>query len=222
MKKLLIFSLAINIIGLCVFAGRRLYFKNKPKVDDVEAYNVLRSNIYGSLPTGEGSIIFIGNSLTEGFPLYELFPGANIKNRGISANRTSHVVGRIEPIARTRPAKIFIEIGINDLANKITIDSITKNYNRIFKIIQTESPSTQIFVQSVFPVCMEYANLKDSVLQLNGRLKQLCMEKQATYVDVYAALSRNTYLDSSITYDGIHLNGKGYNLWASLVKDLVR
>lgn len=224
MKRLLIISLALNVLGILVFAGKRIYYSQTGSSDKQYAadwadhYNTMRSDVQKGLSIDSSSIVFVGTSITEGFPLYEMFPGLPIKNRGITSNRTSHLLGRIPGIAKAKPAKLFIEIGTNDISAGITLDSLMGNYTKIINQVKEISPRTKIYVQSIFPVCMENDHNNDSILFCNQRIKELSEKQGYRYLDVHARLQKNNHLDSTLTADGVHLNGKGYAIWAKAIE----
>ena len=49
-------------------------------------YRVKRS-MFLSTPTSEGSVIFLGDSLTDWLSLNELLPGVHVLNRGIAGEK---------------------------------------------------------------------------------------------------------------------------------------
>jgi lysophospholipase L1-like esterase len=92
-----------------------------------------------------GDIVFAGNSLTEAFPVAELF-GPHVQNHGIGGNQTSHILARIGLIAAAKPLNIFLEVGINDLFNRVSRDTIMQNYVAIVHKIQGLSPDAQLYI----------------------------------------------------------------------------
>ena len=67
------------------------------------------------MPDTPNEIIMLGNSITDGCEWSELFQNSNIKNRGISGDITEGVLYRLDEVTRSKPAKVFLLIGINDL-----------------------------------------------------------------------------------------------------------
>ena len=109
-------------------------------------------DMYSVLPNPNDEIIFLGDSITDRCEWFELFSNSLIHNRGLSGDKTSGVLDRLSEITESKPDKIFVMIGVNDLRHNVKIDSILVNYNKIVKTINSESPSTQIILQSVLPV----------------------------------------------------------------------
>ncbi len=77
--------------------------------------------MYDHLPDTRNEIVFLGNSITDGAEWYELLGNKRIRNRGISADVTEGILLRLDAITKLKPAKIFIMIGVNDIARNMTI-----------------------------------------------------------------------------------------------------
>ena len=95
--------------------------------------------------------------------------------------------------------------------------------------VKAGSPKTKIYVHSILPtnanVQNEYPDAFSKNTQIdvvNKRLKLSAKKNKYTYIDLSNELSdKNGDLD--IRYakpDGLHLNGKGYETWAKLLKML--
>jgi lysophospholipase L1-like esterase len=226
MKRLLLISLSFNVLIILFIAGKRYYYSHPPayvaaQINSYDTLNDMRNSLLSSLPIDSTDIVFVGTSITEGFPVTEIF-GQHVKNRGIAGNRTYHLLDRITPIAMMHPKKIFIEAGVNDLRDGVSADSVFKNYIKIIDIIRATSPKTLICVQSVFPTTWGYEEINDHIVQLNNILIDYCTAFGLKYIDVHAALMQDGKLDSQFTGDGLHLNGKGYKLWQSAVEKYVK
>ena len=111
-----------------------------------------RVTLFNAIPATKNDIVFIGNSITDGGEWIELFNDLRMKNRGISGDITAGVLNRINDVANRKPAKVFLMIGVNDLAKGLTVDSVVKNILLIASYLRQEAPSTKLFIQSIFPV----------------------------------------------------------------------
>lgn len=209
---------------------------NKPdQIRDILAKNNYASTYYEQkrsihemIPATEGDIIFLGNSITDIGEWSDFFGSNKIKNRGISGDMTLGVLARLDNILAGKPSKIFVMIGINDLANNNPDTIILRNYRLIVEKIQTQSPSTQLYIQSILPTNNSFTrfaghqNKTAHIFSINNQLKELCEEKGLTYIDVFAALAdANNNLKHTYTNDGLHLMAKGYERWIALLKPYV-
>ncbi len=187
-------------------------------------YYYQKRTLFELLPNDSGEILFVGNSITDGCEWSELFKNPLIKNRGISGDITDGVLDRLDEITESNPVKIFLMIGVNDLAKGRSVDSIMYNYRLILDKIHRDSPKTELFVQSVLPVNAAYTKFKnhvnktDSIIVLNKRISELATEYELTYIDLYKAFTgEDGQLDPAYSNDGLHLTGSGYILWKQLI-----
>ncbi len=104
-----------------------------------------RVTLFKSLPQTKGDIIFVGNSITDGGEWSELFNDLKIKNRGISGDITAGVISRIDEVSNRKPSKVFLMIGVNDLARNTAPDSIVKNIFIIADYIHQQTPATKLY-----------------------------------------------------------------------------
>ena len=184
-----------------------------------------RSTLFEKLPIDSDDIVFLGNSITNGCEWGELFQDIRIKNRGISGDITTGVYDRLDPILKGRPAKLFLLIGINDLAKGIPADTIAQNIRKILQKIRRDSPATKLYLQSVLPVNDCYGKFKDHTSKgkaaedLNASLRLIAEENQATYIDLWSHFVDpvSGKMNPVYTNDGLHLLGKGYLLWREII-----
>lgn len=187
-------------------------------------YYQQRLTHFKSLPPTKGDIIFLGNSITDGGEWSELFNDVKIKNRGISGDVTAGVLNRLDEVAQRKPAKLFLLIGVNDLARNVSPGSVVKNILLMAAYLKQETPATQLFVQSILPVNDAFGkfgghtNKGAQIRQVNEELKQKAATYRYRFLDLYSAFAdENGKLKKDLTNDGLHLLGKGYLLWKHLI-----
>lgn len=208
---LLTCSIALNIIFLYRAYQRRIKWDSSGQrnIDYARA----RADIFNLLPDDDNEIIFVGNSLTDLFPTNEWFPNKKTKNRGISNDGTRQVLNRISDVTRLRPAKIFLEIGINDIKYGVPLDTAFSNLVQIIYRIKYETPSTAIYVNCVFPVAD--TSLIERIKKYNQKVKVYCDSNGCTFIDLYQKFEKQGAINPQLTYDGVHFNASGYQLWAA-------
>jgi lysophospholipase L1-like esterase len=210
MKKALIVSITINLVLLTAWTAKRIYLIQDPgpNPDYASLHNAELVSLYSNFPITKEDVVLVGNSITERIPI-ELFSSLKFKNRGIGSNLTKHLKDRIGNIAKGQPKKIFIEIGINDLAHKVPQNNILNNFRAIINTIKTCSPSTLIYVQLLMPTAGSDKYLMPDIIQLNEALKTL-QSRHVTLIDMFTPFELNGQMNDKLTTDGTHLNYAGY------------
>lgn len=188
-----------------------------------------RVTLFNIIPVEEGDIVFLGNSITDGGEFTELFDNKKIKNRGIVSDVISGVRERLYQVTDHNPSKIFLLIGINDISHNLSVDRLASEYEKLVAEIREQSPATKLYIQSIMPINNDfgrYKNLKGKegvIKALNMRLNDIANRNGAIYVDLWPVLAdpRTGKLRREFTNDGLHLLGKGYDVWANAIRDMV-
>ena len=199
------------------------------QADKFSTYYHQRRTLFEQLPDTRNEIIFLGNSITDGGEWHELFNNPRVKNRGISGDVTEGVLYRLDEVTRSKPQKVFLLIGINDLAGGIPKETVLGNIGKIAQQIRTASQKTEVYIQSILPVNNSFAKFQghtsktEEVLWINQQLKQRCLNEGFIYVDLFSHFkcSDSNLTNPSYTNDGLHLTGDGYLLWHDLVAPLL-
>lgn len=178
-----------------------------------------RVDLFQTYPKKDNLTIFLGNSLTENFEAYFSFKDT-LLNFGISGDFTEGILNRLDQVIEFKPKKIVLMIGINDILEKVPIDTITGNYSKIVGRILKEIPNVKLYIQSNLPVYQRESLITSNddnmveVRKLNDFLKELCGQKQIDYIDLFPLfVDEHNQLQPELTTDGIHLNEKGYSIW---------
>ncbi len=227
MKRVLIISIAVNLLFLSYMGYKLIDNSRKKKENPYLAYKYTNYNYWKEknslqslLPIDSGSIVFVGNSLTDGGEWYELLHNPRIINRGIGGDDSESLLCRIESLVANQPAAIFIGEGFNDIAYGTTIEKYISNMEAVISKIKIHSPSTKIFVQSILPTNTAH---NKSVPSWNQALKDLSEKQSVIFLNNYEHfVDEKGGLKKDFTFDGVHLTGEGYILWAWLLKPYLK
>ncbi|WP_430972801.1 GDSL-type esterase/lipase family protein [Sunxiuqinia rutila] len=192
-------------------------------------YYEQRRTLFEKLPNTKNEIIFMGNSITDGGEWSELFQNKRIKNRGISGDVTEGVLFRLSEVTESKPAKVFVLIGINDLARGLSKEAVFSNICKIAEQIQSDSPKTRVYIQSLLPVNPEFEKFSghcsktNEILWINQRLKGWCTKTSCSFIDLFSEFKSdsNDYMNPIYTNDGLHLKGEGYQLWSEIIREFI-
>jgi len=190
----------------------------------IKAYYYHKKEHFEKLQNSPEDILFLGDSITDNAEWAELFGNnPHIKNRGIGGDDTAGVLGRLDEITGSQPRKVFIMIGTNDLAYGLTIDDVVENYTTILETILRDSPDTDIYVQSILPVdeSIHYTRPNADIEAINEQLKKISHELDLTYINLAEDFKKDGKLNPEFSIDGLHLNGKGYEIWKDKIEHYV-
>ena len=160
-----------------------------------------------SYPIKKGAVVFVGDSHVQFNEWSEMLDYPNILNRGIGGESTEQLKQRIKSIASRHPEKMFIIAGTNDILGGVKAGKTLRDYDDMLSIIQKESPETEVYVCAIFPTIWEPAV---EVSELNAAIMRLARKYHYTFLDTFTPLLLNNTINPAFTWDGIHLNAKGY------------
>ena len=192
---------------------------------EVSDYYRHRASLLRSLPSTEGKIVMLGNSLNNNAPWAELIPLDYVLNRGISGDVIDGVCQRLDELENDNPVKIFLMTGTNDLINEPDIAAVKvwERYEHLLREIRRMYPGTILYVQSILllnPKTKFYEGFNEKAAEINKLLSAGMDRYDYFYLDIAEKLSdANGDLDARYTTDGIHLSATGYFVWCTeLVK----
>ncbi|HHM21652.1 MAG TPA: GDSL family lipase [Bacteroidetes bacterium] len=218
--------LVISLVFNLLFIAALLFALNKYggwknlwwKINNrgIEKTYLHRKNLFEMLPGKDSAIVFLGNSLTAYGEWAELMADARVVNRGIPGDHCDGVRQRLGDIARLHPQKVFLMIGINDLAFHPP-ETVLVKYEKLLAALARHLPDTAIYLQSVFPVNNRVSPTpinNSDVRQLNEGIRRLAAQYQMNFLDTHPILAdADGNLHAKFTLDGIHLNGRAYRKW---------
>lgn len=208
--------------------GHSSVAQEKPEVDSSYAngYYLDRLELFRELPERQGQVVFLGNSITEAGNWEERSCLGNVVNRGISGDNSFGVYARLQEILSTKPEKIFLMIGVNDLKRGTPVEYILNNHARIARKVSTNSPEVELYIQSVLPVREVvldsiYRNItSEKIWRVNDGLLKIADRYKIPFINLNKEVFSNDKgeLFEKFTTDGLHLSEKGYHAWIDYLK----
>lgn len=177
-------------------------------------------------------VVFMGNSITEGWPLADstFFKTIGFVNRGIGGQTTPQMLLRFkQDVIALKPKVVVILAGTNDIAENTGPTSINEIYGHIESMATlAENAGIKVILCSVLPV-YDYPwkpglEPAEKIEALNELLVMLSIEKGYEYADYFSAMANEQKgLKKDLGNDGVHPNLKGYNIMKPIVlKALVK
>jgi lysophospholipase L1-like esterase len=177
------------------------------------------------LNTSKG-IVFLGDSITALNDWNDLFDVACVTNFGISGNTTDDVIERISAAVASRPRKLFLMIGINDLLRGKEVSYVAANYEVILNKIKMESPDTTVYMQSVLPINNDILKSEtadqEEIPALNVELKKIAKKNKIFFIDLYLSFAgADNKMYKKYAGDGLHPSSVGYAVWKKMIAGYV-
>ncbi|MHC4064280.1 MAG: GDSL-type esterase/lipase family protein [Planctomycetota bacterium] len=192
---------------------------------DAEQHYGQRLETFTTVKVEPGGIVFVGSSHLEWFDTDVLLPGRHIVNRGIAGDRIGidnrGILHRLDvSVFDCQPAYVLLENGANDLGElwrtgRPSIDEIAHCYERVVGVIRQRLPEVPVCVVNVLPTTGPYAGMSALVPKLNRHLERIAARHACSFMDFFGdVVNEAGELRGELTNDGLHLNERGYQLWA--------
>lgn len=177
---------------------------------------------------GESRVVFLGDSITQGWDLSAFFKDKPYVNRGISGQTTPQILLRFrQDVLALKPERVVILAGTNDVAENTgptTLGMIEDNLKSMAELAQGNGVRpilASVLPAAVYPWKPEIHPI-DKILELNRWMKEYAAKEGIVYLDYYSSLVNDQHgLSTEFSGDGVHPNAAGYAIMAPLVADAI-
>lgn len=168
------------------------------------------------------NFVFLGDSITDWYPIEELYEDMPIVNSGKAGYKTQDILEEMDELVyQYNPTKVVILIGTNDLNNDVPEDKMLENIKKIIKDIKKNRKKAKLYVQSIYPINNSDndkinkdtvgVRTNETIQRVNKQIKKICKQQNVTYIDMYSELVDNEgNLMLKYTKDGLHISELGY------------
>lgn len=177
--------------------------------------------------TPQGSVVFMGNSITEGWAGTHpnFFTKNNFIGRGISGQVSSQMLARFRSdVINLKPKAVVILAGTNDIAQNNGYISLQNIMGNIISMCElAKANNIQPLLCSVLPAS-EFGWRKEltpagDIIALNTMIKDYALKNKIIYVDYHTALKNSENgLSQNMAKDGVHPTPEAYTLMEDLVQ----
>lgn len=184
---------------------------DSPDEDTLTPLQRARISQFEELVPPPGATLFLGDSITESGHWSEWFPELVTVNRGVGGDTVAGVRQRLDSAVNC-PATVSLMIGTNDISRNAEIDSLATEFGALLDGLRERAPLARLVVTGVLPRTSEF---RSAIADLNTRYADEVDARNGTWIDVGECLSDEAgVLADRFTYDGLHLLGAGYRVWA--------
>ena len=229
MKKRIVVAgfgvLSITLIAVLIwFFGFHLpkVEKDKNQQQLVKEYYDNKLNLYqqenDKYSDYEVDVVFLGDSLTDGYNLKLYYPDYVVSNRGIGGETTHGLEERLKVSAYDlKPKVVVMLIGGNNL------NTMFENYEDILIGLKDNLPNTKVILLSLTAMGKDWGHKNEIACLNNVKIKLLAEKYDYTFVDLFTPLFDINIGEvySDYTTDGAHFTSKGYEVVTSVVKPVI-
>lgn len=229
MKKRIVVAgfgiLSISLIAVLIwFFGFHLpkVEKDKKQQQLVKEYYDNKLNLYqqenDKYSDYEVDVVFLGDSLTDGYNLKLYYPDYVVSNRGIGGETTHGLEERLKVSAYDlKPKVVVMLIGGNNL------NTMFENYEDILIGLKDNLPNTKVILLSLTAMGKDWGHKNEIACLNNVKIKLLAEKYDYTFVDLFTPLFDINIGEvySDYTTDGAHFTSKGYEVVTSVVKPVI-
>jgi lysophospholipase L1-like esterase len=194
---------------------------------------------------GEAQLVFLGDSITQGWEgngkevWAKFWAPLKAANFGISADRTEHVIWRLQNgnFDGIKPKLVVLMIGTNNTGHQgrpiaehggavytSNAEQTAEGVKMILDILDKKLPETKVLLLGIFPrsATKDDAMRKQNVAT-NNIISGFAYGKRVSYMDIgNTFLQPDGTLPKEIMPDLLHLNAKGYEMWANAIEGKVK
>lgn len=154
-------------------------------------------------------VVFLGDSLTEGYDVNKFYPQYHVLNRGIGGDTSFGVEKRLKvSVYDASPKVTTLLIGANNF------DTMLDNYENILIDFKEKAPEMKVVLLSLTSMTKDWGRNNEKAMTNNVKIKEYSEKYNYPYVDLYNPLldPDTNELKLEYTIDGGHLTEKGYEV----------
>jgi lysophospholipase L1-like esterase len=182
---------------------------------------------------GTAEVVFLGDSITQGWEgkgkaMWEQhFAPMKAANFGIGGDRTEHVLWRLANgnLDGLKPKLVVLMIGTNNTGHQgregyvCTAQQTADGVKEILAVLEKKCPQAKVLLLGIFPRgpdAMDKFRVQNA--ETNAIIKGYADGKRVFWKDLGSVfLEKDGTLSKEIMPDLLHLNEKGYQMWAEAI-----
>ncbi len=185
---------------------------------------------------GGWDVVFIGDSITDFWQTHgrdewaKAFAPFKALNLGISADRTEHVLWRLDngQLENNQPKLFIVMIGTNNTGHRPASEESTADtvagIKAILDRLAQKAPHSKVLLHAIFP---RGATPQDAHRQrneaINAEIQKFADNKRVFWMNINDKfLQPDGTLSKEIMPDLLHPNAKGYAIWAEAILPFIQ
>lgn len=177
---------------------------------------------------GRAGVIFVGDSITEGWEgngkqvWAKYYAPRQALNLGIGSDHTQHVLWRLDHgnLDGLKPKAAVVLIGVNNIpADTNSPRQVLEGVTAVVNKLREKLPDTKVLLLGIFPFREDFCAQRGKALQVNQALRKLDDGQHVRFLDIGSQfIQPDGTISKDMMRDYLHLSPTGYRLWAEAIE----
>ena len=177
---------------------------------------------------GQAEVIFVGDSITQGWEANgkeiwaKYYAPRHALNLGIGSDHTQHVLWRLDHgnLEGLKPKVAVVLIGVNNIPDtNNTPRQVLEGVTAVVQKLRQKLPETQVLLLGIFPFREDFCDQRAKALQVNQALHKLDDGNWIRFLDFgYLFIQPDGRISKDMMRDFLHLSPTGYRIWAEAME----
>ncbi len=225
-------SKSLVVMVMLLFSTTAIQAQTYDKFANLGRYAKQNAEL-GKPAKGEKRVVFMGNSITEGWVRQhpEFFRENGYIGRGISGQTSYQFLLRFrQDVVNLKPALVVINYGTNDIAENTGVYNEDYTFGNVCSMCEiAKANNIKVILTSCLPARFmpwrkELPNVMGKIRHLNDRVKAYAKQHKIPYVDYFSAMLApdGGGMDSRYTPEQVHPNIEGYHVMEKLIVPAIK
>ncbi len=177
---------------------------------------------------GQAEVIFVGDSITQGWEgngkevWAKYYAPRHALNLGIGSDHTQHVLWRLDQgnLEGLKPKVAVVLIGVNNIPDeKNSPRDVLEGVTAVVQKLREKLPETKVLLLGIFPFREDFCAQRGKALQINQALHKLDDGKWVRFLDIgHLFIQPDGKIPREMMRDFLHPSAKAYRLWAEAME----
>ncbi len=164
-----------------------------------------------------GAIVFVGSSTIERCPIGTLFPGVNAVNRGVDWAGSRELAAHVERLLDGTPSAVVLYAGSPDrIDDPLDVEGVLSGIEALATAVRERVPHTPVLLLGLLPTTTTRGPETEAFARIEAGIARIASELRCEHIGFLgsALLDEHGGLREELSTDGLHLNGRGYEIFA--------
>lgn len=177
---------------------------------------------------GQAEVIFVGDSITQGWEgngkevWAKYYAPRHALNLGIGSDHTQHVLWRLEHgnLDGLKPKAAVVLIGVNNIPDENnTPRQVLEGVTAVVRKIREKLPETKVLLLGIFPFREDFCAQRGKALQVNQALRKLDDGQWVIFRDIgHLFIQPDGRISKDTMRDFLHPSPAAYRIWAQAIE----